>query len=178
MRPSDEGSSEASTPNRGLLQSLGRDCLRMLQMLGIIRAMIYNQDIYDTAYASLGRDASPEDSAPDEYGCANSVSEVIQKALPDLHFPLFLSTRTLYQYLLNSPSFKLVQAPTPGCIILSVTGTGNGVVKTGHTGIVGKTWIMSNDSRTGTWEANYTPEGWRRYFEIKGGMATHFFSCA
>jgi hypothetical protein len=164
--------------NDTLLQSLTNDLRRALQMLGIIRTVTYTQDIYETAYASIGRDASPEDSAPDEYGCANSLSEVIARALPDLHFPIFLSTRTLYQYLLNSPSFKLVSTPTPGCIIISVTGTGNGSIPNGHCGVVGKQWIMSNDSRSGTWEANYTLDAWIRHYDIKGGMPTHYFSCA
>ena len=134
--------------------------------------------IYTTAYNAIGTDVSPKDYAPDDLGCAESVSNMIQKALPELRFPTAVSTYLLYAYLAQSPSFRPVNTPTPGCIIISVTGTGNGVVKNGHVGIVGKEWIMSNDSRTGTWEANFQLSSWKRYYEAKGGMQTHYFTCA
>lgn len=140
------------------------------------------QHLYDTAFSFIGKDASPRDLAPDEYGCAETVSSVIQAAFPELRFPTVLSTRELFAHISNSPSFQQLTEPEPGCIILSVTGAGNGRVGNGHTGVVGKNaaadgtpWIMSNDSRTGTWEANFTLAGWRRYYEAKGGMPTHFF---
>lgn len=160
-----------------LLESLKMDLYRALANIAIIRRMNNLEKIYETAYEAIGFDASPSDYAPDEYGCAESLSKIIQKALPELRFPNLLSTRQLYNYLLNSRSFRLTNDPKPGCIIISVTGTGNGSVKNGHTGVIGKAWIMSNDSRTGTWEANYQISAWKRYYEIKGGMYTHLFTC-
>lgn len=161
-----------------LLESLKQDLLRAMEMLGAYRRMTNRDKIYNAAYASIGMDASPQDLAPDEYGCAETLSDVIRKALPELNFPVLLSTRELYRYLQASPSWCTVEVPTPGCLILSVTGTGNGHVENGHCGVVGKQWIMSNDSRTGTWEANYQIDAWRRHYEFKGGMSTHFFDCA
>lgn len=138
--------------------------------------------LYTTAYSFLGKDASPHDIAPDEYGCAETVSDVIRTAFPELRFPTLLSTRELYDYLTRSVSFQQTDEPEYGCIVLNVTGTGNGRVPNGHTGILGQRvspdgshWIMSNDSRSGTWEPNYTLNSWRRYYEAKGGMPTLFF---
>jgi hypothetical protein len=140
------------------------------------------QHLYDTAFSFIGKDASPRDLAPDEYGCAETVSGVIQAAFPELRFPTVLSTRELFAHLNNSPSFQETDNPNAGCIIISVTGTGNGRVGNGHTGIIGEhegpddsLWVMSNDSRTGTWEVNYTLNSWYRYYELKGGMAAHYF---
>ena len=140
-------------------------------MLAIMRP----NKLYETAYSLLGTDVSPQDEAPDELACVNSLSKIIQKAYPQLNFPALLSTRDLYDYLSDIVAFKEVASPIAGDIILSVTGAGNGSVKNGHTGIVGKHWIMSNDSKNGMWTANYTLDGWRNYFEKRGGMATHFY---
>ena len=138
--------------------------------------------LYKAAFDSRGEDASPKDYAPDDLGCAESLSEVIQKAFPDLRFPTLLSTRALYAHLTNSLAFQRIDEPKYGCIILNVTGTGNGSVSNGHTGIMGRNtsedgskWIMSNDSRNGMWSVNYTIHTWKRYFETKGGMATLYF---
>lgn len=155
--------------------------------LASLRATLFRmnenqQHLYLTAYSFLGRDASPLDWARDDVGCSDSVSRVLQKAFPELRFPTFLSTRELYAYFTNSPSFKEEQTPEFGRIILSVTGMGNGKVSNGHVGIIGRNtsqdgslWVMSNDSRFGTWEANLTVTSWNRYYRDRGGMVTHIF---
>lgn len=153
------------------------------QARNLLKAMVEKENtLYDTAHGFLGQDASPSDVAPDEYGCAESVSRVVQTAFPDIRFPLRTSTREMLRYLISSSSFVQVDRPQYGCIILSATGTGNGSVLNGHTGIMGKNespdgspWIMSNDSRNGLWSANYTLKTWRAYYEKRGGMPTHFF---
>jgi len=153
-----------------LLESLRKDLLRMLNMLSILQ----RQRLYDVAYSFIGADASPDDVAPDELGCADSLSQVIDAAFPELRFPTIVSTRELLDYLTRSPSFQEIDSPQKGDIIMSATGTGKpGFI--GHCGIVGKAWIMSNDSRTGTWEANYTLDGWKRYYEGRGGIPTKYF---
>ena len=165
-----------------LLESLKQDLLQALINIGILRAKqkhmpnpANREVLYSFAKASIGQDISPKDYAPDDLGCAESLSKVIQLAFTGLRFPTLLSTRELQAYFQTSPSFEPVSEPQYGDVILSVTGTGNGSVSNGHTGIVGKTWIMSNDSRTGFWEANFQLASWKRYYEIKGGMATHFY---
>lgn len=132
-----------------------------------------NEQLYNVAFASIGHDLSTV--AANEVACAEAVSRIVQKAFPELKFPTIVSTRELFSHLSQSPSFKPVDTPQYGDIILSVTGTGNGAVEHGHTGIMGRTWIMSNDSRSGTFEANYLPDNWRRYYEVKGGFYTHYF---
>lgn len=168
--------------NQGLLASLKQDLMQALKALAIIRGVDNEQLLYQAAYAFIGADASPADEAPDEFGCADSLSRVIQKGLSYLNMPLYLATRTLGHYLLNSPAFRIVTEPSAGDIIISITGTGNGKVLNGHCGVVGKNkgpdgtpWIMSNDSRTGMWEVNYTLGAWRRYYVDKGALATYFF---
>lgn len=140
------------------------------------------QVLYNTAYEFLGKDASPADNAPDDLGCAESLSKVIQTAFPELNFPTLLSTRQMYEYFTHSPSFEVATEEDYGIIVISVTGTGNGKVLNGHVGIVGKytsfdgtPWIMSNDSRFGTWEASMTLDMWNRRYKERGGMETLFF---
>ncbi len=133
------------------------------------------QHLYDTAVSLIGLDASPNDLAPDEYGCAESVSDVIRTAFPLINFPTLLSTRMLCARLETSADFEEMAEPLYGDIIISVTGSGNGSVLNGHTGVVGHHGIMSNSSQTGTWEQNYTLDAWNRHYALKGGMRTRFF---
>ena len=62
-----------------------------------------------------------------------------------------------------------------GNIVISPTGMGDGSIR-GHVGIMGKNdVIMSNDSRTGKWMANYTIETWRERYSRKGKMPVYFY---
>ena len=137
--------------------------------------------LYQTAYDCLlpRRDVSPLDRAPDDVACVESVWEVYK-----LCFGVYpsgskskveVSTVRALIVLTSSNLFRQVSKPTPGCIILNVTGQGNGRVSNGHIGICGKTHIMSNTSRNSYWEANYTYREWNDYFNIKGGMRTYYF---
>lgn len=144
--------------------------------------IFYSDKLYDAAYASIGKDVSPDDLAEDRFGCFESVSKIIQRVFPQLNFPTILSTKVGFDHFEKSPSWKPINYPEKGCVILNVTGTGNGKVANGHVGIVGKNlsedgtlWIMSNNSETGTWEVSYSIESWQRYFDWKGGMPTHFY---
>lgn len=151
--------------------------------LTFVDSMIDKEDVlYQTAHSFLGQDASPSDVAPDEYACAESVSRVLQHAFPGIHFPLLTGTYDLLHHLQNTPAFVEVQTPQYGCVIVSATGTGNGTIANGHTGIVGKNegpdgtyWIMSNDSRNGIWSVNYTLGTWKAYYSLRGGMVAHYF---
>lgn len=132
--------------------------------------------LYETAKVCIGIDVSPKDIAPDELGCAESVWNILNRAFPNnVGFPLTVSTIVLFRELSKSPLYKRVETPLAGDIIISVTGTGNGRIKHGHTGIVGKYQVMSNDSNTGKWAANYTLRAWKNYFENLGGMKVYYF---
>ena len=145
-----------------------------------------NQDkrdrLYEVARAHIGKDASPFDKSEDQLACVESLSEIIKEALPELKFPLLFSTKELYNHLTKSPSWREVDEPDYADIILTITGTGNGKVYHGHTGMVGRhraadggRWIMSNTSGNGLWLANYTRKTWAAYFETHGGMKSIFF---
>lgn len=163
-----------------LLDSVLADWVHFFESIGMAKSK--DQRLYDASYSFLGTDASPADIAPDEYGCAESLSKVVQKALPELRFPTILATWILYDHFTKSPSFQQIDKPEPHCIVLSVTGTGNGRVPNGHVGIIGENkapdgsyWIMSNNSYSGTWEVTGTLNAWNRYYQIKGGMPTLYF---
>jgi len=165
-----------------LLDSLKADLIRALQLLGLIRSRMNQDKIYNTALSLIGYDASPRNEAPDMYACAETVSSIVRKALPELRFPVITGTSELFDYLDRSPSFTRVISPEHGDIIISPTGTGNGVLPHGHTGIIGNNtspdgslWIMSNDSRTGTLEVNFTLDSWHRFYGTRGGYPVFIF---
>jgi hypothetical protein len=140
--------------------------------------------LYEMAKACLlpPHDVSPEDVAPDEYGCVESFDNIYK-----LTFGAFingtknkstLSTIEAYKYFTTHPQqWEKIDTPLPGDVIICVTGTGNGNLSNGHIGICGKTWIMSNNSYNGNWEANFSYERWRNYYEVKGGFKSHYFRC-
>lgn len=130
------------------------------------------QKIHTEARKWLGKDASPQDNAPEELACAESVCNILQKTGVDI--PLLVSTIELNKWLKNSPLFKQSLESKPGNIIISVTGTGNGSIR-GHVGIFSDQWIMSNDSSVGMWLENYTIDGWVKRWRDKGGMAIYYY---
>ena len=132
------------------------------------------QKIFETAKSCLGTDASPNDAAPDELGCADTVSNILIKA--GFYMPVIISTAKLFTYLSENAGWMRAGYPLPGDVIVSPTGTGNGKVPHGHTGIVGSgSTIMSNSSATGTFEPNYTIGGWTNRYQIKGGYPIYYF---
>lgn len=133
--------------------------------------------LYLESLRFIGQDASPFDEAPDEYGCADSLSKVINSAFPKCILGS-VSTAELYKQLLNSKSFVKTTELEAGDIIISPTGssTKNSDIKNGHCGIVGEDdEIMSNSSATGTWEQNYTVTTWTRRYRNQGGYPIYSF---
>lgn len=133
--------------------------------------------LYLESLKYLGRDASPFDEAPDEYGCADSLSKIINSAFPQC-ITGSVATKELYQQLLRSNKFVKVTELEAGDIIISPTGSNTKAteIKNGHCGIVGEDGeIMSNSSATGTWEQNYTIETWIRRYRNKGAYPIYSF---
>lgn len=121
----------------------------------------------------LEREASPEDNAPDELACVESLTNILRFVYSD--FPQEISTIILKKRLDNSPHFKPTLALDRGNIILSVTGTGNGTI-VGHCGILrGNSRIMSNTSKNGLWQDNYSVNAWVNRFRIRGGMKIYVY---
>ena len=56
----------------------------LLRALGIINSLRMNDEnrikLYEAARSFIGTDASPNDLAPDELGCAETVNEIIRRA--------------------------------------------------------------------------------------------------
>lgn len=132
--------------------------------------------LYLTALTFLGKDASPQDEANDELGCADSVSKVIQASFPDA-IRGSVSTSDLYNQLKASKQFDRVLDFRAGDVIISPTGYGKtGKISNGHVGIVGENEeIMSNSSSTGLWTTNYTLASWVARFRKLGGYPIFVF---
>lgn len=132
--------------------------------------------LYEVALSFLGSDASPIDEAPDEYGCADSVSKVLLKAFPGC-IKGSTNTAELFKQLSTSKDFIKVTQFKFGDIIISPTGmsTTNGLAN-GHVGVVGEgEEIMSNVSATGLWSQNYTISSWVARYRTLGGFPIFFF---
>lgn len=129
--------------------------------------------IYQYCLTLLGKDASPRDLAPDMEGCAETVTTIFNFLYPDV--PVITGTYSEYMFLEGSQYFVEVSVPLPGDIGVAPTGLGNGVIP-GHTGVKGeKDVIMSNNSYTGNFEANYTMQTWEARYGKIGGFKTHWF---
>lgn len=119
--------------------------------------------IFKTALENQGRDVSPLDRATDEYGCAESVTELLRLVFPT--FPVITGTWTLNQYLSSDRKWAPTDSPKAGDVIISPTGEG-GARKIGHVGIVGEhNTVMSNSSYTGLWTTNYTIDTWKTKYK-------------
>lgn len=124
----------------------------------------------------LGQNLSAGTGVPYYVACAISVNKVHQEAFG---FPIGggASTADLYHALLKSPYFRKVDAPMPGCIVISPTGEGsNPAYAHGHVGIQANYGICSNDSSTGIFSENYANiEAWKAQFEEIEGYPVFYF---
>jgi len=132
-----------------------------------------NQEhLLELARTKVGEDVSPNDIAPDELGCAESVSTLLGLLIK---FPIIVSTKVLYETLKNDTRFERTLKLEAGNIIISPTGYGNGKV-TGHVGICGDNEIIySNDSDTGTWQPNFTITSWVNRYRKLGSLPLFVF---
>jgi len=143
--------------------------LRQFLNLLLLRKSEY---IYQEALNHIGVDASPDDLVDDVVGCAESVTTILQK---HINMPIITGTYTLFEYMNKSGNFARVDIPTAGNIVISPTGMGDGSMR-GHVGIIGRNdVIMSNDSYSGKWMANYTVQAWRSRYSGQGKMPVYFY---
>jgi hypothetical protein len=137
-------------------------------------SLIWDKTLLQKSLQYIGTDASPIDRVDDVLGCAESVTEILQKIRPET--PIITGTWTLNEYFKKNKGYKRVYIPMPGNIIISPTGLGNGTMR-GHVGIVGRNnTIMSNVSATGKWASNYDIESWNKRYKDKGGISTIYYS--
>lgn len=143
------------------------------------KTMTKNDQLYGWAVSVLGKDASPNDIAPDELGCAESWNEIYKLMHGEhLYKGNMLSTYWLYKALKESPKFVRVFTPQRGTTVISPTNAH----QTGHVGIFGEHGIiMSNNSFKdsngirGVWDENYTAASWQRYFGDRKQMPVYYF---
>lgn len=145
--------------------------------------------IYAAALAHLGVDASPNDVAPDELGCMETVDDIYYDAsghyINGTKTQVTISTYQGYQVMSNSSYFTKVDPghELEGDILIYPSGTGSGGLSNGHIFIVGRvdnnsrenTQLMSNSSATGQFMQNYTIATAKVRYEDIGGYIPHFF---
>lgn len=159
-----------------------RPALKMhVKILNSILELLMNKKTLVSVCAEhIGKDASPNDAAPDELACADTVSNLLNLTYGGV--PTIVSTIKLNEYLSNPKNgFKRVQEVAPGVIIVSPTeGT-----KVGHTGIYMEDEVIaSNDSglvvpgNKGKFFKNYTTETWARRYTQKLGLKTYLYARA
>lgn len=137
--------------------------------------------LYNVALRCLGTDASPNDLAPDEVGCMETVSDILIKS--GFNFPVILATYTGYNEFLSRPKdFIKVEVPSRGDIVISPSGYAGagGSLTNGHVGICGDgegdlMQIMSNNSYTGKWDIHYTIKTWRERYVGLGHYPMVYF---
>lgn len=138
------------------------------------------EQLYEFAHSFLDTDPTPHSDVDNEVACVDTLSTILNEFFsPDQSFPHLISTVALYGHLREDTRFVGTLDLTPGNVILSVTGTGNGTIENGHCGILGENGtIMSNDSRDGKWRTNYSVQSWVERYRTQGGMKVRVFSLA
>lgn len=125
--------------------------------------------LFAAAVKCIGTDASPNDIAPDELACAETIN-AIHKLAFGFEIGGTVSTSQLYKALKSSKYFIQVDQPLEGDIVISPSGYGNGKLSNGHVAIKGELdKLMSNNSPTGTFEENYTMDTWKKRYVTLGG---------
>ena len=131
------------------------------------------EDIYEKAVANLGNHLTLNPAVPAERGCAEAVSDLLKMAgVQGIPAKGYASTIDLCNWLSTNPIFQETHAPTFGGVVISPTN-GNTI---GHTGIILKHGIASNDSSTGRFQENYSLQGWYHTFTEIKGLPTRYFA--
>lgn len=133
--------------------------------------------IYTLAKNSLGKHITLDSDIPNEVGCAEAISYILNLAgIAGIPQQGFAGTFDLYTWLKNNPDFTLQTAPSAGAIIISPTGTSTLNSPHGHVGICGEFGILSNDSNTGLFLEVWTVEKWQEYYAGVLGFPIYYFN--
>lgn len=163
-----------------MLEAMTRTLNALLDAITNLRMNDENRiKLYEAAKNALGTDASSNDEAPDELGCADTVSHIIKAAFGEYFTGRnIVSTRVLYQKLRDSSEYVEARIPTPGCIVISPTGYSRQPGQVGHVGIVMLDGgIASNNSfgpNKGRFTENFTNESWQQYYGAKGFWTKYY----
>lgn len=144
----------------------------------ILNKLMNKQTLLEVCNAALGTDASPNDTAPDELGCVDTMTTLMRKVRPAT--PHLLSTIQLDAWLANPANgYRRVEFMDEniedGDLIISPT---EGTV-TGHVGIfMEDNTIASNNSfgiNKGKFTKNYTFQTWDKYYTQTRGLSIHVY---
>lgn len=138
--------------------------------------------LYTKAVSCLDKHITLNPAVPADVGCAEAVSYVMRLAGVNDGILGIAGTAQLDAWLVSSPLFKKVLAPTPGAILVSPTGSGNGEVE-GHTGIVAKFnvqypndyGVLSNNSNNGLFMEQWSISAWAKNYHSKGGLPMNYY---
>lgn len=160
------------------VQDLQRKLLTALQqLLALVRPQTStSQTIYNVAVACLGKHITLDATVPPDLGCAEAVSYMLETAgITGLPAKGEAGTAELYAWLKLNKQFVQTTTPVAGDIVISPTGMSSKASPHGHTGIVGKNGILSNDSDTGLLLEKYTLQTWAQFFGLTEGFPVFYF---
>lgn len=146
-------------------------------LTGILEKLFMQKTLLEIAESYLGTDASPNDAAPDELSCADTISSILSKKYKNV--PTIVSTIKLDEWLpRNGWTLIDLSDARPEDVIVSPTqGT-----KVGHTGIFLRNgMIASTDSglvrkeNKGKFMQNYTLATWLKRYRDTLGLKVNIY---
>lgn len=127
---------------------------------------IHSSNIYNIAKGCLGRHITEDPSVDPNFGCAEAISFILEKAGYDLGSLGIAGTAELYTWLQNH--FTPVTIPLAGDVVISPTGMARDSSAHGHVAIVANYGILSNSSSTGLFTENFTLDSWKADYGTAG----------
>lgn len=134
--------------------------------------------IYSQAVLCLNQHVTLDNTVSPDLGCAEAVSYVLERTgIENLPPKGYAGTAKLFAFLTGSPNFEQVDLKdaVPGDIIISPTGSPGATMAHGHTGILARYGILSNNSYTGKFDESLNLDSWRNFFQVRGGFPVYFF---
>lgn len=134
------------------------------------------EELYDFAFQCFNekRHCTLDDTVDKALGCAEAVSYILKNAgVIGIPAKGIAGTVSLYEHIKADVQFVAVAEPMFGDIIISPSYPGHALAH-GHTGIVGKYQIMSNNSLTGIWDNHWVLKDWLKYYTQEGGLPTYY----
>lgn len=143
--------------------------------------------IHDVLITYLGKHCTLNPQIPPDVSCAEAVSFLLKELGIEDGVQGIAGTNALLTWVVAQPHlFQEIYAPEESALLISATGTGNGLVE-GHTGFFGglgtqypHDWgIVSNNSQTGLlgeqWSWNTKPQSWTANYTQLGAITPRLF---
>ena len=137
-----------------------------------VQANIMPQKVYAAAKRCLGQHLTLNSSVPEDVGCAEAVSKVLEEAgyiLPPSGIP---NVNGLIDWMLKEGFVEHTSASIGDVITAHNPDLAN--PNYAHTGIVLEYGIASNDSSNGRFNENYSVDSWVRSFAIHKSVTRYF----